>query len=79
MGRRAISRSERNGPRTWSTPSCWRSSEAVTAFHLASRTARWSLHPHRLVSYKYVALVLASAQRLGVNKIGLIGNEAFLD
>ena len=37
------------------------------------------LHPHRLVSYKYVALVLASAQRLGVNKIGLIGNEAFLD
>jgi biopolymer transport protein ExbD len=32
-----------------------------------------------LVSYKYVALVLASAQRLGVNKIGLIGNEAFLD
>jgi len=26
-----------------------------------------------------VALVLVSAQRLGVNKIGLIGNEAFLD
>jgi len=55
------------------------SSQARRWGRSASRTARWSLHPHRLVSYKYVALVLASAQRLGVNKIGLIGNEAFLD
>jgi biopolymer transport protein ExbD len=47
----------------------------------AAETVQPELHlrPHRLVSYKYVALVLASAQRLGVNKIGLIGNEAFLD
>ena len=47
----------------------------------AAATVQPELHlrPHRLVSYKYVALVLASAQRLGVNKIGLIGNEAFLD
>lgn len=37
------------------------------------------LRPHKLVSYKHVAAVLATAQRLGVNKLGLIGNEQFLD
>jgi len=37
------------------------------------------LWPNKLVEYKYVAKVLAAAQRLGVNKIGLIGNEQFLD
>ncbi|MDH4392354.1 MAG: biopolymer transporter ExbD, partial [Aquabacterium sp.] len=28
--------------------------------------------------YKVVAMVMASAQRLGVTKIGLVGNEQFL-
>ncbi len=37
------------------------------------------LWPNKLVEYKHVAKVLAAAQRLGVNKIGLIGNEQFLD
>lgn len=37
------------------------------------------LRPNKLVKYQYVAMVLASAQRLGVEKIGLIGNEQFLD
>jgi len=37
------------------------------------------LRPNKLVSYKVVAHVMASAQRLGVTKIGLIGNEQFLD
>ncbi len=36
------------------------------------------LRPNKLVSYKVVAMVLASAQRLGVTKIGLIGNEQFM-
>jgi len=36
------------------------------------------LRPNKLVKYKYVAEVLASAQRLGVNKIGIIGNEQFM-
>jgi biopolymer transport protein ExbD len=36
------------------------------------------LRPNKLVKYKYVAEVLASAQRLGVNKIGIIGNEQFV-
>ena len=36
------------------------------------------LRPNTLVSYKVVAMVMASAQRLGVTKIGLVGNEQFL-
>jgi biopolymer transport protein ExbD len=36
------------------------------------------LRPNKLVTYKYVALVMASAQRLGVTKIGLVGNEQFV-
>jgi biopolymer transport protein ExbD len=36
------------------------------------------LRPNKLVAYKSVAAVMASAQRLGVTKIGLIGNEQFL-
>jgi biopolymer transport protein ExbD len=36
------------------------------------------LRPNKLVSYKTVAMVMASAQRLGVTKIGLIGNEQFM-
>ena len=37
------------------------------------------LRPNKLVTYKHVAHVMASAQRLGVTKIGLIGAEQFLD
>ena len=36
------------------------------------------LRPNKLVTYKHVAAVMASAQRLGVTKIGLVGNEQFL-
>ena len=36
------------------------------------------LRPNKLVSYKVVAMVMASAQRLGVTKIGLVGNEQFV-
>ena len=35
------------------------------------------LKPNKLVTYDTVAMVLASAQRLGVTKIGLVGNEQF--
>lgn len=35
------------------------------------------LRPNKLVTYKYVAEVMASAQRLGVTKLGLVGNEQF--
>jgi biopolymer transport protein ExbD len=36
------------------------------------------LRPNKLATYKYVAEVMASAQRLGVTKIGLVGNEQFV-
>ena len=36
------------------------------------------LRPNKLVTYKYVAMVMAEAQRLGVTKIGLVGNEQFM-
>jgi biopolymer transport protein ExbD len=35
------------------------------------------LRPNKLVEYKYVAEVMATAQRLGVTKIGMVGNEQF--
>ena len=35
------------------------------------------LRPNRLARYEHVAMVLAATQRLGVTKIGLIGNEQF--
>ena len=33
------------------------------------------LEPNKLAPYKYVAEVMAEAQRLGVTKIGIVGNE----
>jgi biopolymer transport protein ExbD len=35
--------------------------------------------PNKLVKYASVAMVLAEAQRLGVVKIGLVGNEQFME
>ncbi len=37
------------------------------------------LRPNKLVKYEHVIAVMASAQRLGLNKIGIIGNEQFLN
>jgi biopolymer transport protein ExbD len=36
------------------------------------------LRPNRLVKYEVVARVLAMAQRLGVKRMGFVGNEQFL-
>ena len=36
------------------------------------------LRPNRLVPYKDVAAVMAAAQRVGATKIGLIGNEQYM-
>ncbi len=46
---------------------------------LAAEPDQAELHirPDRLTDYKYVAEVLATAQRLGVKKIGIIGYEQF--
>jgi biopolymer transport protein ExbD len=37
------------------------------------------VRPNKLVAYKYVAAVLAAAQRRGVANIGLVGNEQFIE
>ena len=37
------------------------------------------LRPNKLVTYKHVAGVMATAQRNGITKIGLVGAEQFLD
>jgi biopolymer transport protein ExbD len=37
------------------------------------------LRPNKLAEYKDVAAVMASAQRLGVTKFGLVGNEQFVN
>ena len=37
------------------------------------------MRPNKLVTYKHVAFVMASAQRLGVIKIGMVGNEQFMN
>lgn len=37
------------------------------------------LRPHRLVKYDAVMKVMASAQRLGVTKIGIVGNEQYME
>ena len=37
------------------------------------------LRPNKLVTSKYVAGIMATAQRLGVVKIGLVGNEQFMN
>ena len=37
------------------------------------------LRPNKLVHYSSVAYVMAAAQRLGVKKIGMVGNEQFIE
>ena len=36
------------------------------------------LKPNKLVKYRNVAMVMASAQRLGLTKLGVIGHEQFI-
>ena len=58
------------------TGDAWRRACAGAA---ASPTSRRSTCARTSWStYKYVAEVMASAQRIGVQKIGLVGNEQFL-
>ena len=37
------------------------------------------IRPNKLTTYKYVAQVLSTAQRLGATKIGIVGHEQFVD
>jgi biopolymer transport protein ExbD len=56
---------------------------AAIESHLAAVAAQADqpevhLRPNKLVTYKHVAMIMATAQRLGVTKIGIVGNEQFL-
>lgn len=46
----------------------------------ASKADQPEVHikPNKLVEYSTVATVLASAQRLGVTKLGVVGNEQYI-
>ena len=37
------------------------------------------LRPNKLVKYQHVAMVMAAAQRIGLMKIGVVGNEQFIN
>jgi biopolymer transport protein ExbD len=37
------------------------------------------LRPHKLVKYDHVIGVMASTQRIGLTRIGVVGNEQFID
>lgn len=49
-------------------------------FQLTQLTEQPEVHlkPTKATEYRYVAAVLASAQRVGVTKIGIVGNERFI-
>ena len=52
----------------------------VMLIKAASMAVQPEVHvrPNKLAQYKYVATVMASAQRLGLTKMGIIGNEQFV-
>jgi biopolymer transport protein ExbD len=50
----------------------------LTAVANQSTQPEVHLRPDKLADYASVAAVMASAQRLGVTKFGLIGNEQFM-
>jgi biopolymer transport protein ExbD len=50
----------------------------LKAAAIASPQPEIHLNPNKLATYKYVAHVMADAQRLGVNTLGLVGNEQFI-
>ena len=53
--------------------------EKFTAAAAQSVQPERHLRPDKAAKYQQVALVLASAQRLGLTKIGIIGSEQFIE
>jgi biopolymer transport protein ExbD len=54
--------------------------QLITVGNMMPKDTQPEVHvkPNRLVEYKHVASVMAMAQRDGVAKIGMIGNEQFV-
>ncbi len=50
----------------------------LTAVVTAGNTTSIQLRPHKLVDYKHLASVMASAQRMRVKNMGIVGNEQFI-
>ena len=64
-----------NGEKVGDRPALERKLAAVAAQPVQPEV---HLRPDKLADYASVAAVMASAQRLGVTKFGLIGNEQFV-
>ncbi|MFN4115833.1 MAG: ExbD/TolR family protein [Inhella sp.] len=41
--------------------------------------AEMHIKPHKMVDYGHVAHVMATAQRVGLKKLGMVGNEQFMN
>ena len=70
-----------DGTTTWNgtlVPDCAALEAKLTQVAAEPEQAEIHLRPNKLVPYKDVASVLASAQRVGATKIGLIGNEQYM-
>ena len=50
----------------------------LQAAAMAAEQPEIHVRPNKLVKYSHVAMVMASAQRLGLKKIGIIGSEQFI-
>ena len=51
---------------------------AEAALPLAEQ-AELHIKPHKMVDYGHVAHVMAAAQRVGLKKLGMVGNEQFMN
>jgi len=52
--------------------------EASAAGNVAEQP-EMHIKPHKLVEYGHVAHVMATAQRYGMKKLGMVGNEQFMN
>ncbi|WP_395008219.1 ExbD/TolR family protein [Undibacterium sp.] len=69
-----------DGTTTWNGEVVNRSQLEAKLSEAAATNPQPEIHlqPNRLVSYKSVAAVMASAQSRGITKLGMIGNEQFM-
>lgn len=70
-----------DGTMTWNgTPIPDKATLESKLSHVAAEPVQDEIHvrPNKLVPYKDVAEVMAAAQRVGATKIGLIGNEQYM-
>ncbi|MFN7694481.1 MAG: ExbD/TolR family protein [Rubrivivax sp.] len=54
-----------------------RMTEAAKA--TVSEQVEMHIKPHKMVDYGHVAHVMATAQRVGLKKLGMVGNEQFMN